>query len=100
LAKELYKRGDFAEILKNNGDDFKAYASKVKMGKNPGTEGASGWMWEGTTLPQFDKVLLKARKNEAVVAISPVGVHVFQVTEKQMGYFKAQVYMLMKKVQK
>lgn len=100
LAKDLNKGADFGEVLTNSGDDFKKYAEKVKMGKNPGSEGASGWMWEGTTVPQFDKVLVKARKGEAVVAISPIGVHVFQVTEKQMGNYKAVVLALVKKVKK
>ncbi len=100
LAKDLNKGAEFAQVLTSSGDDFKKYAEKVKLGKNPGTEGASGWIWEGTTIPQFDKVLLKARKGEAVVAISPVGVHIFQVTDKQTGHYKAVIIALVKKVKK
>lgn len=100
LAKDLNKGADFSEVLKSSGDDFKKYADKVKLGKNPGSEGPFGWIWEGTTIPQFDKVLLKSRKGESVVAISNVGVHIFQVSEKQMGYYKSVVYSLVKKVVK
>ena len=98
LAKDLNKGAEFSDVLKNSGDDFKKYAEKVKMGKSPGSEGASGWVWEGTTLPAFDKVLTKSRKGECVVAISPVGIHLFQVTEKQMGPYKAIVYAVVKEV--
>lgn len=100
LAKDLNKGADFSQVLTTSGDDFKKYAEKVHMGKNPGSEGASGWIWEGTTIPQFDKVLLKARKGEAIVAISAVGIHIFQVTDKETGNYKAIILALVKKVKK
>lgn len=97
LAKELNKGADFAEMVRTSGDDFKKLAEKVRLGKKPGSESATGWLWEGTSIPAFDKALLKARKGEAVVVKSNIGVHVFQVTEKQMGYYKAVVYSIVKK---
>ena len=100
LAKDLNKGAEFSQVLTTSGDDFKKYAEKVHLGKNPGSEGASGWIWEGTTIPQFDKVLLKSRKGEAVVAISPIGIHVFQVTDKETGNYKAIILALVKKVKK
>jgi peptidyl-prolyl cis-trans isomerase D len=99
IAKDLNKGADFSDVLKESGDDFKKLAEKVRLGKKPGSESATGWLWEGTSIPNFDKVLLKARKGEAVVAKSNIGIHVFQVTEKQMGFYKAVVYTIVKKVE-